>query len=120
MSHPPVPVPEKRRKHLMDPDAPRPARNSARDQQSLTRVQRWVMSTLAVTTILHLAGGLVLAAMFLDDPRQGAQVGLNLIAAAFGVIAVIAFRAIHAKSIMSAWLTLGLVPGVIGLWLTLG
>ena len=104
----------------MDPDAPRPVRNSARDQQSLTRVQRWVMSTLAVTTILHLAGGLVLGAMFLDDPRQGAQVGLNLIAAAFGVIAVIAFRAIHGKSILSAWLALGLVPGAIGLWLTLG
>lgn len=104
----------------MDPNAPRPVRNSTRDQQRLNRVQRWVMSTLAVTTILHLAGGLILAAIFLDDPRRDAQIGLNLIAAAFGVIAVIAFRAIHGKSILSAWLAVGLVPGAIGLWLTLG
>ena len=118
VSLPPVPPP--RRKHLMDPDAPRPVRNPAREQQSLTRVQQWVLSSLAVTTILHLSVGLILAAIFLDDPRRDAQVGLNMIAAAFGVIAVAAFRAIHGKTILSPWLALGLVPGAIGLWLTLG
>jgi hypothetical protein len=49
-----------------------------------------------------------------------AQVGLNVIAAAFGVMAVAVFRAIHGKGIPSPWLALGLVPGAIGLWLTLG
>ena len=114
MSQPPV------RKHLMDPNAPRPVRSAVREQQSLTRVQRWVMSSLAVTTILHLSAGLILAAVFLDDPRRDAQVGLNVIAAAFGLMAVAAFRAIHGKSILSPWLAVGLIPGAIGLWLTLG
>ena len=114
MSQPPV------RRHLMDPSAPRPAPSSSRDQHRLTRVQRWVMSSLAVTTILHLCAGLVLGAMFLDDPRPGARVGLNLIAAAFGVLAVAAFRGIHQKTMLSPWLALGLAPGAIGLWLTLG
>ena len=118
MSLPPVPPP--RRKHLMDPDAPRPVRSSSREQQRLTRVQRWVMSSLAVTTILHLSAGLILAAIFVDGARRDAQIGLNLIAAAFGVMAVAAFRGIHSKSILSPWLGLGLLPGAVGLWLTLG
>lgn len=111
--------PPPRRKHLMDPDAPRRPSTSAAAQRSLTRVQRWVMSTLAVTTILHLSAGLVLAAMFLPEPRLDAQVGLNVIAAAFGVMAVAAGLAIHRRSVLSAWLALGLLPGLLGLWLTL-
>ena len=118
MSQPSVPVP--RRKHLMDPNAPRPVRDADRAERSLTSVQRWVMSALALTTILHLCAGLILAAMFLDDPRPGARVGLNLIAAAFGLMAVAGFRGIHGKPILSPWLALGLLPGVVGLWLTLG
>lgn len=87
---------------------------------SLTQVQRWVLSALAVTTILHLSVGLVLAAMFLADDRGlDAQIGLNVIAAAFGVIAVAVGRAIHGKPFLSAWLLLGLVPGIVGLFLTL-
>lgn len=114
MSQPPV------RRHLMDPDAPRrPSRDSARAERNLTRVQRWVMSALAVTTILHLSAGLIFAAVFLDDPRPGAEVGLNLIAAAFGVLAVAAALGIHGRRIVSPWLVLGLLPGVVGLWLTL-
>jgi len=113
MSQPPV------RRHLMDPDAPRPVRDSARSERNLTRVQRWVMSALAVTTILHLSAGLIFAAVFLDDPRPGAEVGLNLIAAAFGVLAVAAALGIHGRRILSPWLALGLLPGLIGLWLTL-
>ena len=38
MSQPPV------RRHLMDPNAPRPVRSAAREQQSLTRVQRWALT----------------------------------------------------------------------------
>lgn len=121
MSQPPspFPVPEKRRRHLMDPNAPRPVRNTAQDERNLSRVQKWVMSSLAVTTVFHLCVGLILAAIFLDEPRPGARVGLNLIAATFGVLAIAAFRAIHGLRIISPWLLLGLIPGAVGLWLTL-
>lgn len=83
-------------------------------------MQRWVMSALAVTTILHLAAGLVLAAVFLPEPRLSAEVGLNVIAAAFGVMAVAVGLAIHGRSPLSPWLVLGLLPGALGLWVTLG
>jgi hypothetical protein len=103
----------------MDPNAPRPVRDPVRQQERLHRVQRWVMSSLAVTTILHMSAGLIVGAMLLDDPKPGAEVGLNVIAAAFGVMAVAAFLGIHRRSILSPWLALGLIPGAIGLWLTL-
>ena len=56
-------TPEQPRKarHLIDFDAPATPRDAARDAASLTRVQRWVMSVLAVTTVGHLAVGLVVA-----------------------------------------------------------
>ena len=47
------PAAPRRARHLMDPNAPqRDTINSV----GTTRVQTWVMSTLVVTTILHLAG----------------------------------------------------------------
>lgn len=112
-------APQKRRKHLIDPSAPPRPRNVEAEKKSLSRVQRTVMSALVVTTILHLSAGLVLAALFLDDPRPGAEVGLNVIAAAFGVIAVAAGLAIHKRPVLSPWLLLGLIPGIVGVWLTL-
>ena len=84
----------------------------------LEPVQKWVLSVLAAVTIAHLAAGLVIAAMYVDDTRTGAQVGLNVLAGAFGVIAVAVFRAIHQKSMLSPWLLLGAVPTIVGLWLT--
>jgi hypothetical protein len=108
----------RRARHLMDPTAPRPTQQQHdNEQKSLTRVQRWVMSALAVTTILHLQVGLVVAALFLDDPRAGAEVGLCLIAGAFGVIAVALALLIHGRRPLSPWLVLGLVPAAIGIWL---
>ena len=77
------------------------------------------MSVLAVTTILHLAAGLVVAAYFMDSSRSGARIGLNLIAGVIGVFAVAAGRLIHHKSAVSPWLLLGLTPGLVGLWLVL-
>ena len=70
------------RKHLMVPGQPRPAQ---RDSMSVTAVQRWVMSSLTAITILHLSAGLVVAAYFSD--RTDSQIGLLVIAAAFGLIA---------------------------------
>jgi hypothetical protein len=109
--------PVKLPRHLMDPSAPRRPQPAA--GMSLSHVQRWVMSTLAVTTILHLSAGLVIAALFLDRPGDTGRIGLNVIAAAFGVIAVACGLLIHQRSVLSPWLVLGVVPGVIGLWLTL-
>jgi hypothetical protein len=99
------------RKHLMQPGAPRPQN---REPMSLSGVQRWVLSTLAATTIMHLAVGLVVAAAFSDGLDE--KVGLLVIAAAFGVIAMVAALLIHEKRPVSPWLLVGLVPSLVGAW----
>jgi hypothetical protein len=105
-----------RRSHLLDPNnLPKP---SPRAQQSLSNVQRWVMSSLAVTTIAHLVAGLIIAAWFIEEARTDARVGLLVIAGAFGAIAIAAFRAIHQKSIASPWLALGAIPSAaVAFWM---
>ncbi len=118
--YPDGPRVQKRRRHLMDPNAPRPVRDPHAEDRSLTTVQRWVMSTLAVTTILHLSAGVIVAAMFESDPTLSAQIGLNIIAGALGVMAVVAALAIHGRRILSWWLLLGALPTAVGLSLTLG
>ena len=97
------------RRHLMTPGNPR---NYNGGQVSLSRVQRWVMSTLAATTIMHLAAGLAVAAYFSE--KTSAKVGLLIIAGAFGVIAMMAALLIHRKSLLSPWLLLGVLPAVVG------
>lgn len=108
--------PPRVRRHLIDPANPRRAPQKA--AMSITSVQRWVMSVLAVTTILHLAGGLVIAAVFLDEAKVDGRVGLNVIAGLVGVGAVAAARGIHHKRILSPWLLLGLLVTALGLYLT--
>jgi len=110
---------EKGRGHLLDLDAPRRViQDPEKDARDLARVQKWVMSTLAVTTILHLVVGLVVAAVMLDDAPDTSKVGLDVIAGIFGAMAVATGRAIHGKQILSPWLLLGVVPTAVGLWLT--
>jgi hypothetical protein len=105
-----------RRRHLIDPaNPPRPA---ARRGMSISQVQRWVLSALAVTTILHLSVGLVLAAVFLEKSEVDGRVGLNVIAGLIGVGAVAAARGIHQKPILTPWLGLGLLVTAVGLWVT--
>ena len=104
-------------RHLIDFDAPPQRRDAAAEHASLTRVQRTVMSVLAVTTVAHLAVGLVIAALALDDPGPGAQVGLCVIAGAFGVIGVVLARVIHGRSPLTPWLLVGLLPTLVGIWL---
>jgi hypothetical protein len=105
--------PTRRPRHLMDPANPqRPSVES----REITRVQQWVMSVLAVTTILHLSAGLAVAGVFADGSRPGAGVGLNVLASVCGVGAVVAARLIHRRTPLSWWLLLGLVPGLVGLW----
>lgn len=110
---------EKGRGHLLDLNAPRQViKDPEKDARDLARVQKWVMSVLAVTTILHLVGGLTIAAVTLDGPVSS-RVGLAVIAGIFGAIAVAAGRGIHGKPVLSPWLLLGVVPTLIGLWFVL-
>jgi hypothetical protein len=121
MSHPePTTAPARPRKarHLIDLDAPRPVRNARQERASLTRVQQWVMSTVVVTFALHMSAGLILAAMELEERGTTAQVGLNVIAGAFGVLGVAAALAIHRRRPLSGWLLAGTLPTFVGLWLT--
>lgn len=112
-SAPEAPKP-RRAKHLIDPTAPRTVHTAA-DEVRLTHVQRWVMSVLAVTTIVHLCVGIAVAAVYLPQSQVGARVGLNLIAMAFGVLAIASGFGIHRRSPLTGWLLLGLVPGLVGL-----
>jgi hypothetical protein len=107
-------APRKRPRHLMDPNNPRPAPPPP-GSKAIEGVQKWVLSVLAATTILHLSAGLVVSAYFIDDQYVAARVGLNVIAAAFGIISVAVARVIHKAPIASPWLALGIVPGLIGL-----
>ena len=112
---------EKGRGHLLDLDAPRRViQDPEKDARDLARVQRWVMSTLAVTTILHLVVGIVVAAVMLDDSPTSSKIGLNVIAGIFGAFAVAAGLAIHGRRILSPWLLLGVVPTAIGLFVVFG
>jgi len=107
----------RRARHLMDPDAPRRPPTAA-EQRSLTNVQRWVMSTLTVTTVAHLSVGIMLASLLVPDSQPSGQIGLNIIAAAFGVLGIAAGFAIHRRSPLSPWLLVGIIPGLVGIWLT--
>jgi hypothetical protein len=107
-------APRRRARHLMDPDNPRPAPPPP-GSKAIEGVQKWVLSVLAATTILHLSAGLVIAAVFIDEQYVAARIGLNIIAGGFGIIAVAVARVIHRAPVASPWLALGLVPTAIGL-----
>lgn len=102
----------------MDPDAPRKVADPE-DAARLQRVQTWVMSVLVVTTIVHLSAGLAISAQYVDEDALSAGIGLSVLAGAFGVIAVAAGLAIHRKSPLSPWLLLGVLPGLVSVYLVL-
>jgi hypothetical protein len=85
---------------------------------SLTSVQRWIMSSLAATTLLHLSAGVVLAARYVDPVSS--KIGLLVISGAFGIFAVVAALLIHRKRPVHPALVLGLVPPLIGAWWIFG
>jgi hypothetical protein len=103
----------RRARHLMDPANPRPASTGGRGM-TISTVQKWVMSTLAVTTVLHLVVGLLIAAAFLDTTRAGAREGLVVIAAVMGVLGVAAAFVIHQRSPATPWVLLGALPAALG------
>ena len=106
----PAPRPPRVAKHLMTPGQPR----VVRDPMSIGTVQKWVLSVLAATTIMHLAGGLALAATTLDT--TGKQIAMLGIAAAFGLIAILSALLIHQTRLLSPWLLLGLLPTAVGVY----
>lgn len=106
----------RKQRHLIDFDNPRPVQSKAASEKSLTQVQRWVASALAFVTIEHLAGGIAVTAIFTDERHVGARIGLNVMAAVTGILAVAAARAIHSKPLLSPWLLVGLLPGLVGAW----
>jgi hypothetical protein len=110
--------PLRRARHLMDPSQPRPAVRRE-DVQRLERVQKWVLSILIVTTILHLSAGLAIAAQYVDEDALSAGIGLSVLAGAFGVIAVAAGLGIHKRPMASPWLVLGVVPGIVSAYFVL-
>lgn len=106
-----------RRKHLMDPNAPRKAPDP-KDLERLHRVQRRVSSVLVITTVLHLSAGFVFAARHVGDDRLDAQLALCAIATAFMIGGIAATLVINSRHWLSPWLLLGLVPGIVGVWWT--
>ncbi len=107
-----LPAVPRGRKHLMTPGQARSA--STRTPMAVGVVQRWVLSVLAVTTILHLAGGLVLAARSVDE--RSSQIGLLVISAAFGLIAMASGLLIHRRSVVHPLMLVGLLPALLGAW----
>jgi type III secretory pathway component EscS len=100
----------------MDPDNLQPPATRGTGM-SLSQVQMWVMSVLAVTTILHFAAGLVAAAFQVEEERLDARIGLLVIAGIIGVLAVLAGAALHRKPLVSWWLLLGVLPALAGAYL---
>ena len=89
------------------------------NDRHFTQVQRWVVSALAVTTIMHLSVGLVIGALFLDEQVPVSRFGVSVIGGLFGVVAAGVGRLIHQKPIASPWLAVGFLPGLVGLVLVL-
>ena len=115
MNQPPAQPPVKQRKHLMTPGQvrPQPARS-----MSLTSVQRWVMSTLAVSTGLHMAAGLVLAAHYVEP--LSSRIGLLVISGAFGLLTMAGGLLIHRTTLRHPLLLVGLLPPLVGTWWIFG
>jgi hypothetical protein len=99
----------------MDPANPVRQVNDRR----FTQVQRWVVSALAVVTIMHLSVGLVIGALFLDEDAPVSRFGVCVIGGLFGVVAAGVGRLIHQKPIASPWLAVGFLPGLVGIGLVL-
>lgn len=107
---------QRRPRHLMDPENPVRPVNDA----SLTRVQRWVLSSLTLVTVAHFAVGLLLAARALPAEVVGGRVALAAIAGVLWTAGVAGSRALHDARIWSAWLLVGPLLGVAGLPVALG
>ena len=111
--------PVKRPRHLMDPNN---LQRPVNDFQ-LTNVQRWVWAVTIVAITWHMAAGAAAASLILRDDATAARIGLNVIAAAFGVLGFVAGFAMHKRNAFawpnSPWLFFGVLPGIVGAILAL-
>ncbi|WP_300681437.1 hypothetical protein [Nocardioides sp.] len=111
--------PVKRPRHLMDPDnLQRPVNDF-----HLTNVQRWVWAVTIVAVAWHMAAGCAAASLVLKEDATAARIGLNVIAAIFGVLGMVAGFAMHKKNAFAwryvPWLAFGLLPGIVGAFFAL-
>ncbi|MGO4256951.1 hypothetical protein [Marmoricola sp. RAF53] len=104
----------RRARHLMVPGQPAPRPSGG---MTITTVQRWVLASLALITIEHLAGAIVLAAVFTDESRPGTRIGLLAVATGFALVGIVAARLIFQRSPFSPWLACALLPAAVGTWL---
>ncbi len=88
-------------------------------RSGLTRVQQWVLSTLAVTTIMHLVLGLSVAAGTMDVPETSSRIGLLVVSGLLGMGAVAVGLAIHRTPLPHWSLLLGALPAAIGAFIVL-
>ena len=74
-------------------------------------VQKWVMSTLLLTTFTVFSGGLT----FLAAAAEGSsRPGLLVVAGFCGLLGMVGVRIINQKSPLTPWLLVGLVPAFVG------
>jgi hypothetical protein len=106
-------APDRRRRHLMDPNDLRPTQ---KQDMSLSSVQQWVLSVLVATTIMHLQMGIIVGAVALEDSERVGKIVLMVISAGFGMLAIGAALLIHKKSVLNPLLLIGFIPTLAGLW----
>jgi hypothetical protein len=84
----------------------------------ITRVQRWVASSLTLTVAYVWAGGMVILALSsgFDQTRESAQIMIFVMAGIIGVGAIVGVRLINALPWTTPWLLVGLLPTAVGLW----
>ena len=102
----------KRPSWIMDPDHPvRPV-----NDRSLRIVQEWIWSSLIVVTVVHLAAGIVVAAVLMDSKYSAQRIGLSVIATLMMLVGLMAARAIHKARILSWWLLCAPIPSAVGIY----
>lgn len=80
----------------------------------IVQVQKWVASALTLTVAFVWAGGMVALALATFDDRTGAKIGIVVMAAVIGVVAMVGVRLINQARVLSPWLLVGLIPSVVG------
>jgi membrane glycosyltransferase len=106
-----------RRRHLMDPNAPR-QKKDPEAVKKLETTQRRVVSAVVMTIVLHLTAALIISAVFdVAGDKAFTKVALVVIGALFWNVGIGAVLALNKKAPLSLWHLTSLVPLAIGLWL---
>jgi hypothetical protein len=80
----------------------------------IERVQRWVMSALLVTVCFIFASGMALLSA--TSVQAGARPALLSMSMVVGLVGILGVRLVNAKSLVTPWLLLGILPSMLG-WL---